>query len=98
MDPGSGQSAGVRPTHLQHALLGSSPTVSSAVPAASGGVLPGAVKGFPVVSSSHPKVFVISFILTLISLRSDFACYYYLDDSFFWSNQCNLAPNLLTTF
>lgn len=56
MDPGSGQSAGVRPTHLQHALLGSSPTVNSAVPAASGGVLPGAVKGFPVVSSSHPKI------------------------------------------
>lgn len=60
MDPGSAQSAGVRPTHLQHALLGSSSIVNSAVPAASGGVLPAAVKGFPVVSSSHPKVFVIS--------------------------------------
>lgn len=56
MDPGSAQSAGVRPTHLQHALLGSSSIVNSAVPAASGGVLPAAVKGFPVVSSSHPKI------------------------------------------
>ncbi|KAK6804140.1 hypothetical protein RDI58_001924 [Solanum bulbocastanum] len=56
MDPGSGQSTGVRPSHLQHALLGSSPTVNSAGPAASAGVLPGAVKGFPVVSSSHHKI------------------------------------------
>uniref|UniRef100_M1A791 Extensin n=1 Tax=Solanum tuberosum TaxID=4113 RepID=M1A791_SOLTU len=55
MDPGLGQSTGVRPSHLQHALLGSSPTVNSAGPAASAGVLPGAVKGFPVVSSSHHK-------------------------------------------
>ncbi|KAK4372218.1 hypothetical protein RND71_007602 [Anisodus tanguticus] len=52
MDPGSG----ARPTHLQHALLGSSPAANSAVIAAPGGVLPGAVKGFPVVSSSHPKI------------------------------------------
>lgn len=71
MDPGSGQSAGVRPSHLQHALLGSSPTVNSAGPAASSGVLPGAVKGFPVVSSSHNKVFVIILILTLIILIID---------------------------
>ncbi|KAG5627349.1 hypothetical protein H5410_012567 [Solanum commersonii] len=56
MDPGLGQSTGVRPSHLQHALLGSSPTVNSAGPAASAGVLPGAVKGFPVVSSSHHKI------------------------------------------
>lgn len=46
MDPGSVQAAvsgvGARPTHLQHALL-----ANSAVPA---------LKGFPVVSSSHPKI------------------------------------------
>ncbi|CAN4080473.1 unnamed protein product [Withania somnifera] len=50
MDPGSGQGAGAgaRPTHLQHALLGSSsPAANSAVPV---------VKGFPVVGSSHPKI------------------------------------------
>ncbi|MCD7452903.1 hypothetical protein HAX54_018578, partial [Datura stramonium] len=56
MDPGAGQGASARPSHLQHALLGPSPTANSAVPAAPAGVLPGAVKGFPVVSSSHPKI------------------------------------------
>lgn len=56
MDPGSGQGASAKPSHLQYALLGSSPTANSAVPAAPAGVLPGAVKGFPVVSSSHPKI------------------------------------------
>ncbi|XP_016434736.1 uncharacterized protein LOC107761084 isoform X2 [Nicotiana tabacum] len=48
MDPGSVPTAGagVRPTHLQHSLVGSSPTANSAV-----------INGFPVVtSSSHPKV------------------------------------------
>ncbi|XP_070032185.1 uncharacterized protein [Nicotiana tomentosiformis] len=48
MDPGSVQTAGagVRPTHLQHTLVGSSPTANSAV-----------INGFPVVtSSSHPKI------------------------------------------
>nr|XP_016434735.1 PREDICTED: proline-rich receptor-like protein kinase PERK8 isoform X1 [Nicotiana tabacum] len=48
MDPGSVPTAGagVRPTHLQHSLVGSSPTANSAV-----------INGFPVVtSSSHPKI------------------------------------------
>ncbi|XP_060217014.1 uncharacterized protein LOC132644436 [Lycium barbarum] len=47
MDPGSDQAAGTggRPTHLQHALLGSSSPATSS-----------AVKGFPVVTSSHPKI------------------------------------------
>ncbi|KAM3358487.1 endochitinase A isoform X1 [Capsicum galapagoense] len=60
MDPGSGmgtgQGAGGRSGHFQHALIGSSPAATnSAVPAPGGGLL-GAVKGFPVVSSSHPKI------------------------------------------
>ncbi|CAI9764654.1 unnamed protein product [Fraxinus pennsylvanica] len=50
-DLGHGSSGYFRPTHLQHALLGSGPSS-----AATGGVVSGAFKGIPVSTSHHTKV------------------------------------------
>ncbi|CAA2955019.1 formin-like protein 6 [Olea europaea var. sylvestris] len=50
-DLGHGSSGYFRPTHLQHALLGSGPSS-----AATGGVVTDAVKGIPVSTTNHLKV------------------------------------------
>ncbi|KAL2514159.1 proline-rich family protein [Forsythia ovata] len=51
LDLGQGNPGYVRPTQLQHAILGSGPGS-----AATGGVVPGAAKGIPVSTSHNPKV------------------------------------------